>query len=95
MYALVREVINKRKHNNDVSNVWAHIFEPGFQEQFEYIRANIDKAFITVGGEQPHCKRVFYHVEKLNKIFNLKTSLESEYKAAISKYDHRRRRDDV
>ncbi|QNV47840.1 late expression factor 11 [Alphabaculovirus altersperidaniae] len=86
VYAIVREVINKRKHNNDVSNVWAHIFEPGFQEQVGYIRANIDKALITVGGEQPHCKRLSYHVKKLNKIFNLNKTLESEYKDAVDKY---------
>ncbi|QEI03557.1 LEF-11 [Spodoptera cosmioides nucleopolyhedrovirus] len=88
VYAYVRETINKRKHEGDVSNVLAHIFEPGFQEHLEYIRANIDKALITVGGEQPHCKRLSYHIRKINKVFNLLTSLESEYKAAISKYDN-------
>lgn len=88
VYAYVRETINKRKHEGDVSNVLAHIFESGFQEHLEYIRANIDKALITVGGEQPHCKRLSYHIRKINKVFNLITSLETEYKAAISKYDH-------
>ncbi|ABM45830.1 late expression factor 11 [Spodoptera frugiperda multiple nucleopolyhedrovirus] len=91
-YALCREVINKRKHDNDLSNVWTHIFEPGFQEQLEYIRANLDKAFITVGGEQPHCKRLFYHAQKIEKIFNLTTSLENEYKTAYSKYEHHNER---
>ncbi|AIZ48685.1 lef-11 [Agrotis segetum nucleopolyhedrovirus B] len=91
VYALVREVINKRKHNNLVSNVCAHVFEPGFAEQVEYIRANIDKALITVGGEHTHCKRLSAHVQKLNKIFALNTNLETEYQAAVSKYDHYKR----
>ncbi|ACI47492.1 LEF-11 [Spodoptera litura nucleopolyhedrovirus II] len=93
VYAYFRETINKRKHELDVSNVLAHIFESGFQEHFEYIRANIDKALITVGGEQPHCKRLSYHVKRINTIFNLNTSLESEYQTAFSKYDHHRCRD--
>ncbi|CDG72460.1 Late expression factor 11 lef-11 [Spodoptera exigua multiple nucleopolyhedrovirus] len=87
VYAYVRETINKRKHEGDVSNVLAHIFESDFQEHVEYIRANIDKALITVGGEQPYCKRLSYHIKRINKIFNLITSLETEYKAAVSKYD--------
>lgn len=88
MYALVREVINKKKHNDVVSNVCAHVFEPGFKEQLEYIRANIDKALITVGGEHTHCKRLTAHVQKLDRIFTLNTNLEAEYQTAVSKYDH-------
>ncbi|AIE47846.1 lef11 [Peridroma alphabaculovirus] len=86
VYALVREVINKRKHGGDVANVCDHAFDAGFQEQLKYIRANIDKALITVGGERTQCKHLSVHVHKINKIFNLNKSLEAEYKDAVSKY---------
>ncbi|AYN45067.1 lef-11 [Alphabaculovirus alterspexiguae] len=87
IYALVREVINKRKHDNFVTNVYAHIFESGFADQLDYIRANIDKVLIIIGGEQTQRKRLTAHVEKLNKIFNLNTDLETEYRTAAGKYD--------
>lgn len=88
VYALVREVINKRKHDNSVNNVCAHIFESGFADQLEYIRANIDKVLIIIGGQQTqHCKRLTAHVEKLNQIFNLNANLEQEYRTAAGKYD--------
>jgi Baculovirus LEF-11 protein len=86
VYALVREVINKRKHNNLVANVCDHVFDNGFSEQLKYIRANIDKALITVGGEHKHCKRLSAHVQKIDKIFTLNKSLEAEYKSAVNKY---------
>ncbi|AAZ38297.1 LEF-11 [Agrotis segetum nucleopolyhedrovirus A] len=88
VYALVREIINKKKHDGEVENVCAHVFDSGFADQLTYIRANIDKALITVGGEHTHCKRVSAHVQKIEKIFNLNTSLEVEYQAAASKYDN-------
>jgi hypothetical protein len=90
VYALVREVINKRKHNNLVTSVCDHVFDAGFEEQLKYIRANIDKALITVGGEHKHCKRLASHIQKINKIFKLNKSLEAEYKQAIHKYGSKR-----
>nr|QGX02394.1 lef-11 [Mamestra configurata nucleopolyhedrovirus A] len=69
VYALVREVINKRKHHNLVTNVCDHVFDDGFEEQLKYIRANI---------------------KKINKIFKLNKSLETEYKQSIDKYGSNR-----
>ncbi|AFL64990.1 lef-11 [Mamestra brassicae multiple nucleopolyhedrovirus] len=90
VYALVREVINKRKHHNLFTNVCDHVFDDGFEEQLKYIRANIDKALITVGGEHKHCKRLAAHIKKINKIFKLNKSLETEYKQSIDKYGSNR-----
>ncbi|AUV65395.1 LEF-11 [Alphabaculovirus myunipunctae] len=86
VYALMREVINKRKHCNQFTDVTAHVFDANFKEQLKYIRANIDRAVITVGGERKHCKRLSAHVKKINKIFTLNKSLEAEYKSSIGKY---------
>jgi hypothetical protein len=86
IYALVRETINKRKHTGDVKNVCDHVFDRGFSTQIEYIRNNLDKALITVGGQRAQCKRLHSHGQKLNRIFKLNKSLEDEYLESSTKY---------
>nr|AGE61291.1 LEF-11 [Chrysodeixis chalcites nucleopolyhedrovirus]AGE61740.1 LEF-11 [Chrysodeixis chalcites nucleopolyhedrovirus] len=86
IYALVRETINKRKHTGDVTNVCDHVFDDGFATQFDYIRNNLDKALITVGGQRTQCKRVQCHHLKLKRIFHLNKSLETEYKQSSNRY---------
>nr|QBI90251.1 lef-11 [Trichoplusia ni single nucleopolyhedrovirus] len=86
IYALLRETINKRKHTGDVANVCAHAFDDGFAAQFDYIRNNLDKALITVGGQRTQCKRVQCHHLKLKRIFHLNKSLETEYEESSNRY---------
>ncbi|QED40554.1 LEF-11 [Chrysodeixis includens nucleopolyhedrovirus] len=86
-YALVREVINKRKHERDVHNICEHIFSKGFSTQIEYIRNNLDKALITVGGQRRQCKRLNSHVNKINNLFTLNKSLHDEYESTIARYE--------
>ncbi|QEI03651.1 LEF-11 [Rachiplusia nu nucleopolyhedrovirus] len=89
-YALVRETINKRKHERDVHNVCEHIFSKGFVTQIDYIRNKLDKALITVGGQQRQCKRLSNHVRKINNLFKLNKSLRIEYQETLSRYDSSR-----
>nr|AOL57033.1 LEF11 [Chrysodeixis includens nucleopolyhedrovirus]AOL57174.1 LEF11 [Chrysodeixis includens nucleopolyhedrovirus]QGW49162.1 LEF11 [Chrysodeixis includens nucleopolyhedrovirus]QGW49442.1 LEF11 [Chrysodeixis includens nucleopolyhedrovirus]QGW49582.1 LEF11 [Chrysodeixis includens nucleopolyhedrovirus] len=86
IYALLREIINKRKHTGDVTNVCDHVFDDGFATQFDYIRNNLDKALITVGGQRTQCKRVKCHHLKLKRIFHLNKSLETEYQESSNRY---------
>ncbi|ABY65781.1 late expression factor 11 [Orgyia leucostigma nucleopolyhedrovirus] len=79
VYALVREVINKRKHSNDIDGVCDHIESVGFQAQIAYIREYIEKLTVITGDGRSGRKRLNSHIRRLENIFNLNKSLEQEY----------------
>ncbi|ABI35709.1 late expression factor 11 [Ectropis obliqua nucleopolyhedrovirus] len=80
VYALLREVINKRKHENDHEGVCDHINSIDFQAQLDYIRQNIEKAYAIVGDGGVNTFKSFApHLMKLENIFNLQSTLEGEY----------------
>ncbi|QHB21706.1 lef11 [Artaxa digramma nucleopolyhedrovirus] len=85
VYALVREVINKRKHCDDVDSVCDHVNSVGFTTiQMKYIRENLKRAFIIVGDDCTQRKRLDLHARRLENIFNLNTVLEDEYRYCTS-----------
>lgn len=86
IYALVREVINKRKHLGLVDGVCDHLSDKGFVEQIKYIRENLNQAFISVSDNREQRKRLSNHVQRLNNIFHLNHCLNKEYSHSISKY---------
>ncbi|AIG63211.2 LEF-11 [Helicoverpa armigera SNPV] len=87
VYALLREVINWRKHHMQVDRVCDHVSDPGFAVQQNYINSILDTASLVV-GDCPEKKRLLnYHSKRLTNLFNLKTTLEDEYAQAVSKYD--------
>ncbi|QWO71597.1 LEF11 [Orgyia pseudotsugata single capsid nuclopolyhedrovirus] len=79
VYALVREVINKRKHTNDTASVCDHVESVGFEAQTAYIRENLERVVISVGDGRPRRKHLSLHSRRLQNIFNLKVNLEEEY----------------
>ncbi|AXS67693.1 lef-11 [Cryptophlebia peltastica nucleopolyhedrovirus] len=86
IYALVREVINKRKHSGDYTGVCAHIFEEAFETQMKYIRDNLKSAFVIADCSQNR-KRLVSHHKRIENVFNLNTDLFTEYKRSSSRYN--------
>ncbi|QUJ09235.1 lef11 protein [Gynaephora ruoergensis nucleopolyhedrovirus] len=84
VYALVREVINKRKHFDDTDNVCDHVNSVGFSTQIKYIRENLEKAFIIVGDDCTQRKRLDSYTRRLENIFELNTVLEREYDYCVN-----------
>ncbi|AWW14392.1 lef-11 [Hyposidra talaca nucleopolyhedrovirus] len=85
VYALVREVINKRKHTNDTDGVCDHIDSPGFQAQIKYIREILSRTIVIVNDDQVQCKRLDLHSKRLSDIFNKKSALEEEYRYCVKR----------
>ncbi|UOQ18820.1 LEF-11 [Olene mendosa nucleopolyhedrovirus] len=87
VYALLREVINKRKHLGDVKNVCAHLFDDSFSTQSEYIRENLASAFIVVGDNCHAPKHLGLHAARFDRVFSLKRrTLYDEYYASAARY---------
>ncbi|AGR56780.1 lef11 [Hemileuca sp. nucleopolyhedrovirus] len=84
VYALLREVINKRKHFGLVDGVCDHVNSVGFQAQFEYIRKNIERVFVIDGDGRTQRKRLAQHISRLENLFKLNTSLEEEYRFRVT-----------
>ncbi|QYC92765.1 Late expression factor 11 [Trabala vishnou gigantina nucleopolyhedrovirus] len=84
VYALVREVVNKRKHTGHTRGVCDHMGTQEFQAQIEYIRKNLKGAVIIVGDDRQQNKRLEAHLQRLLNIFNLNDSLEKEYRYCTS-----------
>ncbi|AIU41267.1 lef-11 [Sucra jujuba nucleopolyhedrovirus] len=85
VYALVREAINKRKHNNDTDGVCDHMDSSGFEAQIEYIRQNLKNTFIIANEDRARCKRIDIHLRRFNEIFKKRNVLEEEYLHCLSR----------
>ncbi|AHH82617.1 LEF-11 [Buzura suppressaria nucleopolyhedrovirus] len=85
VYALVREVINKRKHTDDTDSVCDHIDSPGFQAQINYIREILARTIVIENNNGVQCKRLDYHWNRFNDIFHKNSSLENEYRYCVNR----------
>lgn len=86
IYALLREVINKRKNGGDYNGICAHIFEDSFDQQIKYIRENIKSASVTADRDHNR-KRLAPHRKRIEKTFNLNINLQTEYQESLRKYN--------
>ncbi|BAC67263.1 late expression factor 11 [Adoxophyes honmai nucleopolyhedrovirus] len=86
VYALVKETINKRKHDGEFCNITAHIFDEGFEQQKEYIREKLSTASIVTDCRQNR-KRLALHRKKIESIFNIHTSLQEEFNSCSRRYN--------
>ncbi|AKC91732.1 lef11 [Lambdina fiscellaria nucleopolyhedrovirus] len=90
IYALVREVINRRKHENETEGVCDHVFAAGFEQHMQYIRENLEKTHFIVNDDCALRKRPLKpHLARLQNVFNLNQSLASEYSFAVNRYNKR------
>nr|AUF82069.1 late expression factor-11 [Cryptophlebia leucotreta granulovirus] len=83
VYAIVREVISYKKFNNDTKDVTAHVESPQFASISQFINAHADQIFIKHSNHQD--APVAPHLNRLNYIFNLPTTLIDEYNYCLNR----------
>ncbi|AVA31219.1 lef11 [Oxyplax ochracea nucleopolyhedrovirus] len=82
LQALLRESINTLKHDMKTHNVTAHMFETEqFKNLKDYISENLSR--FTVITDKCFNRKVHFHRERVNRIFDIKTSLLQEYDLTV------------
>lgn len=82
VYAIVRETINYRKDKFDTLEISAHVEDPSFASNLDFIRRHSCEIFI----QQPDLLlNISAHLASLEYIFNLPKTLEEEYAYCVSR----------
>lgn len=82
IWAIVKEMTNKRKHDLNVTNIDAHMFDNRFDDHFQYIRSNLSNTSVIT---DKCCKRkLCVHKNRLLRVLNIKNTLDEEYISVVS-----------
>ncbi|AAL01720.1 late expression factor 11 [Spodoptera litura nucleopolyhedrovirus] len=85
LYAYMRELINDKKWNFNLKNVWAHVHDSEFDTIRGYIRDHLDDAIII--HKDLRYKRLCHHRARIENLLKLNQSLKKEYENSISRYN--------
>lgn len=88
VYAIVRESINYKKHVNDTTDVTSHVEDAGFESIIQYINKNADRIILNRSDRQE--TSVAAHLDRLNYLFRLPSTLEEEYEYCLRRNNGKR-----
>ncbi|AKN81000.1 Late expression facto 11 [Lonomia obliqua multiple nucleopolyhedrovirus] len=77
IWALIKELTNKRKKELNIKNIDAHVLEDKFEDQYEYIRANLSCA--TIITDKCWRRKLCVHDRRILRILKIKKTLREEY----------------
>jgi Baculovirus LEF-11 protein len=74
-------MINKRKRDLNVTNIDAHMFDDRFDDQFQYIRANLSRTSVIT--DKCCGRKLCAHENRLLRVLKINKSLQEEYNAVV------------